>query len=536
MALLFFASKALNQINTTRVALFLLLITLLFNTQAMGQDTSWIDAPSIKPAIQDVLSRYPKVTRDRDKQCSDYRGPLSTDDMKRLLLNTVSNAKRTTYPGKDPLLLSINDESFFIEDRFVYRRNKYKAYLCAEGAISFLLQARFGIAMLLSNTRSTPDTSFVSNTIKNPVYSKGEVVRVEGRSCGITANWSDITHILWNGDCGVRYISGTGVISWYKGEDIKWISNIGPKFGLVIDSGKLYVSFNGDDFGYQVEECDAGAITPKRTASIDIRNDNVSSLFFANWWPQRELIKIAVKYLQAKCPARQDIKLKNIRVIIRDASGNILVDAKNSNNDKIDIEYTANENEDQRLSLVAKTNQARLLAEQRRRERQRQIAIERQERERIAALESEARAQSQQIKTAIQEMYRGQPVTLDILAAALQTDMLRSIERLEDGAKLYIFPSDNLSTDDVDGRRAYKVTYRARSATETLRRKYSNERGFSWDEWMRVTGNISAGMLEFSCYFEEISDVPKQKTTFSVELRSFKQSSDQYRIEAFCTK
>lgn len=136
------------------------------------------------------------------------------------------------------------------------------------------------------------------------------------------------------------------------------------------------------------------------------------------------------------------------------------------------------------------------------------------------------------------KLIEGEAGTLAALATAMETDSIKTLARLEDGARLVLPASTDFKMLESGEERRFRVSHQVfspLSALESERRQSLMKIDFSWDKWFDQTQSVGKNATTYvTCRFKTLDDIPKAQKELPVELVSFSRSQRSYQIVLDC--
>lgn len=173
--------------------------------------------------------------------------------------------------------------------------------------------------------------------------------------CDLITPWEEVSSIHWTGGCTDGKISGEGIISWYNGNKLLWVTTVGKSAGIVLRNGRLAFSIDLRDFKFKIDRCKTWAISRTRHITVTAIK-KVSNEFFMNWWTDNRLRDIAAQFFVEACPIKDQLGYDNIELLIKyPGRDDYVVKAKNDEKGELSWHVYENTLRSKRFSFVNRT-------------------------------------------------------------------------------------------------------------------------------------------------------------------------------------
>ncbi len=488
---------------------------------AEAKRAGWRGKPNVVQTLREIAATYPAQGIGG---CARAHGPIAVPFRQRLFIDATATIldrsnRRTTRPITQQMIEG---------DRFCLHPNNaqcaasnYQLYYCASGEMVFVNPgSAFAGPLRVIDVVERPRNPIMTGRVDAVIYGRDQRdIKAVGTGCALSSGWSEPNQFRWNGSCEGGRATGSGTIEWMKGPEVIWRTHIGPKWGLSLDDGVIRYDIDLDAFDIRLSTCNR-RIAGYRAVEI-LAPTSTPRAFFENSWVSSELMRRGALFAQSECPV-EDKGLSNIVVEVT-LGGTQMVRGRNY--DKSELTWREFTNQIERA----------MLNELKTAERNRQA----NERQRIAqaranALAAQFRLRRDEIVARANRFTDAGRGTMDDLAAALELDHIRTLERLERGAKLILGPVEGLATVTHNGARHYQVSYGTTSPFQRLEREFRSQQGFSWENWMALTQSGLPSQTRVSCLYPSIGRIPQDIRDVSLELVNFSRGSSATQMTFVC--
>lgn len=168
---------------------------------------------------------------------------------------------------------------------------------------------------------------------------------------------------------------------------------------------------------------------------------------------------------------------------------------------------------------------------------------DRKKRDRIAAktaeIEREFDVRREEILLAADALIQNGSGGIEALAAAMETNRIQMLARLEEGVQLIIPPSQNFEIIETYGETRYSVSLTMKfplSQLDYRKRQELLDLDFSWGRFQQQTNTASISQpFRVQCFYNSISEIPQTRKVVAATLKSFSASRNTVDLRLNCS-